>query len=111
MFTELYLKTTDPRLSFYQVFNGSILANMLISIVFHTVVYVSFANLLCFIFTGKILSSPIHTRLLLTITFIMIFGFFARFLHVKEIYNAYHHDLEKTRNHLDKLYITWVFIS
>jgi len=41
----------------------------------------------------------------------MFFGFFARFLHVKEIYRAYDSNLEKTRNHLDRLYIGWIFIS
>jgi hypothetical protein len=42
---------------------------------------------------------------------IMAFGFLARFFHVKDIYKAYDNDLEKTRSHLDKLYIGWVFIS
>jgi hypothetical protein len=41
----------------------------------------------------------------------MFTGFFARFLHVKEVYKSYGYDLEKTRNHLDKLYIGWIFIS
>jgi hypothetical protein len=41
----------------------------------------------------------------------MFFGFFARFFHVKEVYRAYHKNMEKTRTHLDKLYIGWIFIS
>jgi hypothetical protein len=41
----------------------------------------------------------------------MFFGFFARFLHVKEVYRAYGNDMEKTREHVDKLYIGWIFIS
>lgn len=111
MFTELYLKTTDPRLSFSHFFNGAMLTKIFLSVVFHTVVYSSFANLSWFIFTGKLLSPSINSRLFVSITLIMIFGFMARFLHVKEIYKAYNEDLDKTRNHLDKLYITWLFIS
>jgi hypothetical protein len=41
----------------------------------------------------------------------MVFGFVARFLHVKDIYKAYNNDLDKTRSHLDKLFISWIFIS
>lgn len=111
MFTELYLRTTDPKLPFSKFVSPPILTNMLISIVFHTVVYASFVNLLSFIFTGKILSTSINYRLLFSLLLIMIFGFIARFFHVKEIYNAYDNDLDKTRNHLDKLFITWIFIS
>ena len=111
MFTELYLLTTDPKLPFSEFIKPPILTNILISIVFHTIVYSSFVNLLSFIFTGKILSMPINYRLLLSLLFIMVFGFVARFLHVKEIYKAYNNDLDKTRNHLDKLFISWIFIS
>lgn len=111
MFTELYLKTTDPRLPFSHLLDWPILTQILISIVFHTIVYSSFVNLFSFIFVGKILSTSINSRLLLSISMIMFFGFIARFMHVKEIYKAYQNDLDKTRNHLDKLYITWIFIS
>jgi hypothetical protein len=41
----------------------------------------------------------------------MIFGFIARFFHVKDIYKAYDNDLDKTRNHLDHRFISWIFIS
>ena len=111
MFTELYLKTTDPKLSFIDFFHGPILTNMFMSIVFHVVVYCSLINLFSFIFIGRILTSSITKRLVLSLTMIMIFGFIARFLHVKDIYKAYNRDLDKTRIHLDKLYITWIFIS
>ena len=111
MFTELYLRTTDPQLPFSKFVSPPILTNMIISIVFHTVVYASFVNLLNFIFTGKILSTSINYRLLLSLLLIMVFGFIARFFHVKEIYKSYDNDLDKTRNHLDKLYISWIFIS
>ena len=111
MFTELYLQTTDPQLSFSNFISPPILTKTLFSILFHTIVYAAFVNLLSFIFTGKILSTPINYRLLLSITLIMFFGFIARFFHVKEIYKAYNKDLDKTRNHLDKLYVSWIFIS
>jgi len=111
MFTETYLQTTDPKLPFSEFIKAPILTNILVSVVFHTIVYSSFVNLLSFIFTGKILSMAINYRLLLSLLFIMVFGFFARFLHVKEIYKAYNNDLDKTRSHLDKLFIGWIFIS
>jgi hypothetical protein len=111
MFTETYLQTTDPNLLFSQFISPPILTNMIVSIVFHTIVYSSFVNLLSFIFTGKILSVSINYRMLLSLFIIMVFGFVARFLHVKEIYKAYNNDLDKTRSHLDKLFISWIFIS
>jgi len=111
MFTETYLQTTDPKLPFSQFISSPIITNILVSVVFHTIVYSSFVNLLSFIFTGKILSTTINYRMLLSLFVIMVFGFVARFLHVKDIYKAYHNDLDKTRNHLDKLFISWIFIS
>jgi len=38
---------------------------------------------------------------------VMAFGFLARFYHVKEIY----HFEEKGKEHVDKAYITWFFLS
>ena len=111
MFTDVYLKTTDPRIPFSHLFHAPILMNIFFSVAFHTIVYCSFVNLVSFIFIGKILPATINYRLLFFITMIMLFGFVARVLHVKEIYRAYNYDIEKTRNHLDKLYITWMFIS
>jgi len=63
------------------------------------------------IFYGKILSKIVNIRLLLSLIIIMFFGFIARFIHVKDVYAAYNGNIEKTRNHLDKLYISWIFIS
>ena len=111
MFTDLYLKTTNPKLTIGEFLRPPILTSMIGSIVFHTVAYASFVNLMYFIFRGKLLSSSVNYRLIISIVLIMIFGFIARFLHVKDIYKAYHHDLDKTRNHLDHLYISWLFIS
>jgi len=111
MFTELYLKTTDPKLPFSKFVSPPILTNILISVAFHTIIYASFVNMVSFIFTGKILSTSINYRLFLSLLLIMIFGFIARFFHVKEIYKAYNNDLDKTRTHLDHRFISWIFLS
>lgn len=107
MFTDVYLTTTNPRLSLNELFR----INVLISVIFHTVLYTAFFNLASYIFLGKSLSTIVNIRLVVSLLIIMIVGFFARFLHVKEIYRAYNYDMTKTRAHLDKLYISWIFIS
>jgi len=111
MFTKLYLDTTNPKLNFSQLFEPKILFPMSLSVIFHTVVYASFCNLVSWIFYGKILSYVVNMRLSLALIIIMFFGFIARFMHVKDVYAAYNGNMEKTRNHLDKLYISWIFIS
>jgi len=111
MFTELYLQTTDPKLPFIALYSKNILKNIILSVIFHTIVYTVFCNLVSYIFFGKILSNTINIRLIVSLYLIMVLGFFGRFIHVKEIYKAYNYNLEKTRKHLDKLYISWLFIS
>jgi hypothetical protein len=111
MFTDLYLQTTNPKLSLEEMFSTKIFINILFSVIFHTMVYVLFANIVNYIFFGKSLSNIINIRLISFLLLIMFFGFFARYFHVKEICKSYHYDLEKTRNHLDRLYIGWIFIS
>jgi len=111
MFTELYLQTTNPKLPFYELFGADIFFKIISSVILHTLIYTCFCNLVSYIFVGRLLSKNINIRLIISLLLIMFFGFFARFLHVKEIYKAYGYNLEKTKNHLDKLYITWVFIS
>lgn len=111
MFTDLYLQTTNPKLPFSALFAQSVFTGIILSVVFHTLVYTAFFNLASYIFTGKLLSTPINMRMISALTIIMFFGFFARFLHVKEIDRAYGGDIEKTRKHLDRLYIGWIFIS
>jgi hypothetical protein len=106
MFTKLYLDTTNPKLKFYELFQQSILVPMIISILFHTVVYIAFFNLANYIFFGKILSNKVNIRLTLSSLLIMIFGFIGRYYHVKEVYQEYNENMEKTRDYLDKLYIT-----
>ena len=107
MFTDVYLQTTDPNLPISKLIS----ANMIFAVLFHTILYCVFLNFMSYIFFGRILSNVINTRLVSFLFAIMFFGFFARFIHVKEIYSAYNYDLQKTRRHLDKLYISWIFIS
>ena len=68
-------------------------------------------NMVHFIFFRKILSNGTNKLLLMALITIMFFGFFARFVHVKDIYKAYNGDMTKIRAHIDKLYISWIFIS
>ena len=111
MFTDLYLQTTNPNLPFSSLFTMQIMGGIILSVIFHTILYASFFNLTSYIFLGKMLSIAVNRRLIITLLLIMFFGFFARFFHVKEIYRAYHNDMKKTRKHLDKLYIGWIFLS
>jgi hypothetical protein len=111
MFTDLYLQTTNPKLSFRDFFRSSILIGIVWSVLFHTVLYTVFCNAVSYIFLGRFLKPIVTTRLVVFLLAVMFSGFFARFLHVKEIYKAYHYNLEKTREHLDKLYVGWIFIS
>jgi hypothetical protein len=111
MFTKLYLETTNPKLGFSQMFGPKILMPMIFSILVHTIVYTLFCNLVSWIFFGSILSKLVNKRLLASLMAIMTLGFFGRFFHVKEIYNAYGRDMEKTREYIDKHYVSWVFLS
>ena len=111
MFTELYLNTTNPKIKLRQFLLPYILVPMVISIIMHTVVYALFCNMLSYILFNKFLSLQINQRLLGCLLLIMIFGFIGRYFHVKDVYNAYNRDEVKTRNHLDRLYISWLFIS
>jgi hypothetical protein len=111
MFTELYLQTTNPKLEFSELFHFRIMYPLLVSVLFHTILYISFCNLVSYIFIKKALSSGTNKKLILFLIPTMFFGFFARFFHVKEIYKSYGGDMVKTRNHLDRLYISWIFIS
>lgn len=111
MLTELYLQTTDPKLTIGQLFNANIFPKILASVLFHTIIYAAFLNIASYVFTGKMLFSAVNMRLISVLLVIMFFGFFARFYHVKEIYRAYGGDANKTREHLDKLYVGWIFLS
>jgi len=111
MFTKLYLDTTNPKLQFRDLFHSSIFIPIIVSVLFHTFIYTLLCNMANYIFFKKFLSNETNKMLLTFLIPIMFLGFFARFYHVKEIYNAYNGDMVKTRKHLDKLYISWLFIS
>jgi hypothetical protein len=111
MFTDLYLQTTDPKLPFSALFSADIFKKILLSVVFHTIIYAGFLNLVSYIFFGRVLSNAVNIRITISLLLIMFLGFFARFVHVKEVYKAYNYDAVKTRDHLNKLYIGWIFIS
>jgi hypothetical protein len=111
MFTTLYLRTTDPALRFSQLFQPAVLFPMIASVLFHTIVYAVFLNLASYVFFNKSLTLPTNQRIVTALLIIMFLGFFARFFHVKDVYEAYRQDSTKTRNHLDRLYISWIFIS
>ena len=111
MFTKLYLETTNPKLTLSDLFGPKILGPMIVSILVHTIVYTLFCNMVSWIFFGSVLSQKINIRLLVCLLPIMFFGFIGRLLHVKEIYKAYNGNMEKTREYIDKHYISWVFHS
>lgn len=111
MFTDLYLDTTNPHLSLSQFGHPNMLIRILFSAVFHTLVYAFFVNLVSYIFFGKALASVMQVRLVSSLVVVMLVGFVARFYHVQDVYNAYDKDDKKTREHLDKLYVGWIFIS
>ena len=110
MFTKIYLSTTNPKITLYDMFREN-LSSILVSVIFHTVLYCAVFNVASFIFFGRILSSVINLRLVLTLLLIMFFGYIARYYHVKDIYTAYKGNMEKTRAHCDRLYIGWIFIG
>jgi len=111
MFTKLYLETTNPKLTLSQLFSPKLLSMVVSSILFHTIIYLLFFNMICWIFLGKVLSNKINIRLACSLLLIMFFGFIGRLLHTKEIYEAYNEDMKKTRKYIDNHYISWVFIS
>ena len=111
MLTKLYLDTTNPNLRITDLFSAGIFPPLLVSVIFHTLLYVGFANAVSYIFYNKALSGDVNFRLVAFLLVIMFLGFFGRVLHVKEIYAAYGGDMEKTRAHLDHLYVGWIFLS
>ena len=110
MFTKLYLATTNPTQSFSQMLSQN-MRGILLSTVFHTAAYLLFVNAVHYAFLGRLLPVSVSKRLAAVLSLIMFFGYMARFYHVKDVYNAYHQHAINTRNHLDKLYITWLFIA
>ena len=110
MFTDLYLRTTDPETTLTKMMSENIVS-ILTSGLFHILIYVIFVNVISFIFSARWLSLQVNLRLIAVLVFLMFFGYIARYYHVKEIYKAYGNNKEKTRAHLDRLYIGWIFIA
>jgi hypothetical protein len=111
MFTKLFLETTDPSLAWKKFFGLNIFSMIIISIIFHTILYTLFCNLVSYIFYGKIMSKNINIRLISSLILIMFFGYIGRLWHVKEAYNAFNYNSEKTKNYVQSHYNSWVFIG
>lgn len=110
MFTELYLKTTDPKKSLSVIIRENFTV-ILASVIFHTIIYTVAFNLAAFIFLGRSLSSAVNSRLILSLLLIMSFGYIGRYYHVQEIYKTYGENKEKAKEHVDKFFIGWIFIG
>jgi hypothetical protein len=111
MFTSLFLETTDPRLSWKKFFGLKIFFMIIISIIFHTILYTLFCNIVSYVFYGNILSKNINIRLIICLLAIMFFGYIGRLLHVKEAYNDFNHNYDKTKNYVQPHYNSWIFIG
>jgi hypothetical protein len=107
MFAKLFLYTTDPHFTL----STNILLMIILSIIVHTILYTSFCNITSYIFFNKILSNLINMRLIISLFFIMSFGYVGRILHSKEVYNDFNHNSEKTRNYLNQHYNSWIFFG
>jgi hypothetical protein len=111
MFTKLYLETTNPKLSWRVFFSKKILPLIIISIIFHTIIYTLFCNIVSFVLFGKMLNNKINIRLILCLIILMFFGYIGRFIHVKQVYKDYNYNYEKTREYLNIHYNSWIFIG
>jgi len=111
MFTELYLKTTDPTTKWTDLFQPKWFPLWIFSILYHLFLYTIFANLVSFVFLGRSLSMNINKRLIFCLLIILLFGYFGRMHYVKDIYKGYHYDKEKAKLHIDKFFISWVFLG
>jgi hypothetical protein len=77
------------------------------SVIFHTILYLVSFNIGSYVLFGNTLAPDVNIRIGVFLILVMAFGFLARFYHVKEIY----HFEEKGKEHVDKAYITWFFLS
>jgi len=81
---------------------------LVLSILFHTIVYSSFLNMVSFIFFGKILSTIVTIQLIIALLMILSFWYFDRYYHVKNIYTAYG---QYGKSEIDKFFISWFFVG
>jgi hypothetical protein len=75
------------------------------------ILYTGFANLVSYVFWGRLLSAAVQTRFVVSLFVILLFGYFGRMLYVEDLYRGYHYNKEKTREHADKFFISWVFLG
>lgn len=111
MFANLFSLTTNPLLSWKEFFTLHIWTMIITSVVFHTIIYVLFCNIISYVFYGKILSNAINIRLIVVLSLIMLFGYIGRFIHVKDVFNDFNKDDEKTNYFVQQHYNSWIFIG
>jgi len=111
MFTELYLRTTDPDFRVVQFLEPRVFFMTVLSIALHTVAYVLSVNLIYYCFTNRFLDTTINMRLISVLIVIMFAGYICRVLHIKDVYSGYKYDKEKTRIHVNQHYNSWIFIG
>jgi hypothetical protein len=104
MFTDLYVETTNPKLTLSEFLSVRLLNKMATSVLFHTILYVVALNMVSYVFGGT-LSLDVNIRLSILLVLVMSFGFVARFYRVKELYHY------GGKEYVDKAYITWYFLS
>ncbi len=111
MFTKLYLYTTNPKVSWYKFFSKKVMLQIILSIIFHTIIYVLFCNLVSYIFFEKIIDNNTNKRLLISLLLLMFLGYIGRFYHVKQVYKDFNYDYNETKKYLDIHYNSWIFIG
>ena len=104
MFTDLYVETTNPKLTLSEFLSARLLNKMATSVLFHTILYVVALNMVSYVFGGT-LSLDVNIRLSIFLVLVMSVGFVARFYRVKELYHY------GGKEYVDKAYITWYFLS
>lgn len=105
MFTKLYLDTTQPGQE-----PSSLLRDQRIyaSAFVHTMIYMVLIAMISSVFSVKKID---YINLFVVSMIIQIIGYPARAWHVNEIYKSYGENQEAAREHVDKHYISWVFIG
>ena len=105
MFTDLYVETTNPKLTLSEFLSARLLNKMATSVLFHTILYVVALNMVSYVLMGDTLSLDVNIRLSIFLVLVMSFGFVARFYRVKELYHY------GGKEYVDKAYMTWYFLS
>jgi hypothetical protein len=111
MFTKLYLDTTNPKITWKEIIHTNIWLMIIFSILFHTICYSIFINIVYFIFSGKFLSNIINIRLVNVLMLIMFLGYIGRLIHVKDMYQTFHHNENITRDFTNQAYNTCIFLG